>query len=405
MPDLDQTIERIEEDLDQVEAAQQLVKEAAEQVSVLQKSAEGLVKRAETDFNAIVEKHQDLIGKLTQIAGKLEGFDFPDLKRDLQALDKQILKQGQLSQEGISALASLLNSLSADLGHMEESLQSRLESVRISLQRTIQDQWQEERQWMETRWASAADQVAQLQQSVGDFRKAQEKTQRRLQNWLIGLSTLAVILLGLMIYSLLRKPERLPEPVVQDSTGQAEEIPAQPENEAATVVTPPPAEVPVPELLSPAEARSVIESQASNALSRIKSQSFPRLAEKYWDPAGVTFFPFGLSSPGKKFTLDELKTLPAGSQIYQWGNGPDGSPVALSFADYFRQYVNHADFANASSVHYNEITQPGRSDLSAAGIARQFGPCVFVEYVAGEKSLVLVFGEETKQVMGVVSGG
>lgn len=405
MPDIDQIIERLEEDLDQIEAAQQLVKETADQVGILQKSAEVLVKRAETDFNAIVEKHQDLIGKLTQIAGKLEGFDFPDLKRDLQALDKQILKQGQLAQEGISALAGLLNSLSTDLDHMEESLQSKLESVRNGLQRAIQDQWQEERQWMEEKWASAAEQVVQLQQALGDFRKAQEKTQRRLRNWLIGLATLAFILLGLMVFNLLRKPERLPEPVKQDTTGQAEETPAQPANKAATVATPPPAEVPAPKLLSPAEARSLIEAQASNALSRIKSQSFPRLAEKYWDPAGVTFFPFGLSSPGKKFTLDELKTLPSGNQVYQWGNGPNGSPVALSFADYFRQYVNHTDFVNASSVHYNEITLPGRSNLSAAGIARQFGPCVFVEYVSGEKSLVLVFGEETKRVMGVVSGG
>lgn len=401
MPDIDQIIERMEDYVNQMEAAQKLVIDSAEQVKTLQTSASGVVQRAETDFKAISDKHQELIGTMTLISEKLQGFDFPDLKRELQEVKDQILQQGRLNLQGISLLETQLKGLETVLSEAQQLLQSRLGEMGKELSVQLEEQLEEEKKWMEVKWRESDQKITTFQQGFELFQQTQEKRQRQNNTWLIVLIVLAALLLGLTIYGLFRNPTQQlkPEAMVSEGTEKLEEKP-----EASLSNSKTPASEPKPALLSPADARNAIKDIHANALNRIKSQSFERLAEKYWDPTGVEFFPFGLSSSGKKFSLDELKTIASNPQVFQWGNGPDGKQLELTFPAYFKQFVNDQDFTKATSIHYNEITLPGKFNLSTDALTLHFGSCIFVEYVVGEESLVLVFGD-SKQVKGVVKGG
>lgn len=379
MPDIDQIIDRIEGDLNQIEAAQKVVKETAEAAKVLQESAAKVVEQAEKDLAEISEDHRRLIESLSAIVAQLEGFDFPDLKQDLLEIRKQIQEQGALDRQKMDQLEGHINKVSQLTEELRYEFRTQMENQQT---------------WIDLQFQMTAQNIAQ-------FRQSQEKRQRNLQTWIFVLLVFAFLSIGLLVFNLLRAQG----PAVQQANNNEKEPIVQIEQKKAASsesLNTAPKPIP-PSLLSPGEAQREIQIAAANALNRIKSQSFDRLAEKYWDPKGVEFFPFGMTGSGKKFSREELKTAPTDGQTYLWGNGPDGTAVNLSFPDYFQQFVNDQDYLNAQAIHYNEITFPGRSNLTLEALARHFGPSFFVEYVIGEKSLVLVFGE-TKQVKGVVSG-
>jgi len=144
--------------------------------------------------------------------------------------------------------------------------------------------------------------------------------------------------------------------------------------------------------LSQAE-QTIIKTRAGYALTYLKRKNFERLGEKYFHPEkGVHFYPYGLKANGQAFTSKNAGTLLQISGTQDWGVVQSGgSPIKMSFDEYYRNYVYDQDYSSTNSVLVNEISFAGNTGLSGRAIAGKYPDCAFVEYQANGKSLVLVF--------------
>ncbi|MCB0564042.1 MAG: hypothetical protein KDD01_06665 [Phaeodactylibacter sp.] len=145
------------------------------------------------------------------------------------------------------------------------------------------------------------------------------------------------------------------------------------------------------QLLPPERAKIQIAPKDEYAIIYLKNKNFDRLALKYiHSEKGVHFLPFGLKTPGKIFSTSMIKDVKSDSNAYHWG-GVEGIPLEIDFQTYYDNYIFDEDFSDGAELHYNEISFPGNSGLTAGQIAKRFPDCIFVEFCKSGKSLVLVF--------------
>ncbi len=171
--------------------------------------------------------------------------------------------------------------------------------------------------------------------------------------------------------------------------------PATAQEEPPTTTTDPPTQ-PVQQparLMAPEKAENLIKHRSKYALTYLKQANFERLAAKYIHPEkGIHFYPAGLKAAGKALPVQSIANAMFNPVKYDWGKASAAEPpIKSGFIHYYKSYIYDADFLEASSLRFNEITFPGKFDLSAAAIAHRFPGCIFTEYRKGTSSLILVF--------------
>jgi hypothetical protein len=141
----------------------------------------------------------------------------------------------------------------------------------------------------------------------------------------------------------------------------------------------------------PKEAERIISARAGYAVTYFRRQSFDRLANKYFHPnKGVRFYPNGLNVEGYAFTRSNVVEAVKDDTPIRWGD-INGTPIEMSFQDYYEKYIYDLDYEKESLVNYNELYASGKSGLSFSQIEERFPGCVFADYYKQGKSLILVF--------------
>ncbi|SEC50792.1 hypothetical protein [Paenibacillus sp. GP183] len=106
------------------------------------------------------------------------------------------------------------------------------------------------------------------------------------------------------------------------------------------------------------EAKSVIEKRIKETTDAMMQKDMAKLA-KLVDPAkGVQFSPYAYVDTSKdvRVKASELAALWKDTKKIKWGEQDgSGSPIELTFADYFQKFVYDHDFAKAPKIGYNKI--------------------------------------------------
>lgn len=110
-------------------------------------------------------------------------------------------------------------------------------------------------------------------------------------------------------------------------------------------------------VLSPEEAKTIIEDEATHVITLLKQRNFKELAAKIHPVKGVRFTPYTVVDDSDLiFMADQIETIENDNDKYIWG-AYDGSgfPIHLTFKKYFDMFVYSQDFADAEQVSYNQI--------------------------------------------------
>jgi hypothetical protein len=141
----------------------------------------------------------------------------------------------------------------------------------------------------------------------------------------------------------------------------------------------------------PKDAERIISARAGYAVTYLRRQSFDRLANKYFHPdKGVRFYPYGLNAEGYAFKRSNIAEAVKDDTQFRWGDN-NGTPIEMSFQDYYEKYVYDLDYEKESLVNYNELYASGKSGLSFSQIEERFPGCIFADFYKQGKSLILVF--------------
>lgn len=131
--------------------------------------------------------------------------------------------------------------------------------------------------------------------------------------------------------------------------------------------------------LSPADAKKIIESKATEIILALKNKDLGKVATYVNPQKGLRFSPYSfVSNDDLVFTADKVNALNTDKTVYNWGvfDG-SGNPIELTFSDYNKQFVYSHDFANATDKGYNEII--GRSNTTENS-AIYYPGSIVVEY-------------------------
>ena len=110
-------------------------------------------------------------------------------------------------------------------------------------------------------------------------------------------------------------------------------------------------------VLSPEEAKTIIEKEATQVITLLKQGNFKELAAEIHPVKGVRFTPYTVADDSDLiFMADQIETIDNDNNKYIWG-AYDGSgfPIHLTFKKYFDEFVYSQDFADAEQVSYNQI--------------------------------------------------
>ncbi len=150
-------------------------------------------------------------------------------------------------------------------------------------------------------------------------------------------------------------------------------------------------EEPIEGMPLPEDAKRIISARANYAVTYLQRKSFSRLALKYFHPEkGIHFYPFGLRAKGYSFTNQEMESVMDNQDEFHWGE-IEGNHTVLSFSNYYDKYIFDEDFTDGSQINYNELYASGKSGLSFSQIEEKYPTCIFTEYNKSGKSLILVF--------------
>ncbi len=141
----------------------------------------------------------------------------------------------------------------------------------------------------------------------------------------------------------------------------------------------------------PKDAERIISARAGYAVTYLERESLDRLANKYFHPdKGVHFYPFGLNTDGYAFSRSSVVEAMDDPTQLRWGE-VNGTPIQMSFQEYYKKYIYDLNYEKESLVNYNELYASGKSGLSFAQIEEKFPGCIFADYYKQGKSLILVF--------------
>ena len=121
--------------------------------------------------------------------------------------------------------------------------------------------------------------------------------------------------------------------------------PLQPISPAQTVIVLPTA----------VSAQQIVLDRAAEVVAALKAQHLDRLAEYVHPQLGLRFSPYAaVKDTDQIFPAGKISGLLADRTVYEWGGyAGSGEPIALTFADYYDQFIYDVDFANAPQEALN----------------------------------------------------
>ena len=117
-------------------------------------------------------------------------------------------------------------------------------------------------------------------------------------------------------------------------------------------------------LLSPAEAKKIIDNRAQQVIQLVKKQDFIQLAFYVHPKKGIRFSPYAYVEPYTDLilTASKLKNLVNDHEKYLWGNDDgSGEQISLSFSEYYKRFIYDHDFAHATKIVYNTSVKSGNT--------------------------------------------
>jgi hypothetical protein len=106
------------------------------------------------------------------------------------------------------------------------------------------------------------------------------------------------------------------------------------------------------------EAKAVIEKRIQETIQAMMQKDMAKLAKLVHPEKGVQFSPYAYVDTTKDVRVKaaELPALWKATKKIKWGEfDGSGSPIELTFADYFQKFVYDHDFAKAPKIGYNKI--------------------------------------------------
>jgi hypothetical protein len=170
---------------------------------------------------------------------------------------------------------------------------------------------------------------------------------------------------------------------------------------------------PTGNVLSPQQAKSVIEKQARDVITAIKQRDMKKLSTYVHPEKGVRFSPYTYvdTKSDLVFQAGQLEKLLTDRKVYNWGTyDGSGEPIKMRFEDYYSAFVYDRDYAAPEAIGYN--TKIGHSNTTDT-IREVYPNAIVVEHhFAGSKkyegmdwtSLKLVFQSKDNQwyLVGIV---
>ena len=107
---------------------------------------------------------------------------------------------------------------------------------------------------------------------------------------------------------------------------------------------------------------SPVEKSAKTAIEALKEKDMDTLASLVHPVKGVTFTPYTYVDKGRNifFYAKDIEDAMGDSTLHRWGDHDgSGSPIYLTFADYYDQFVYDHDYARAKEVTWNRKMEHG----------------------------------------------
>ena len=151
---------------------------------------------------------------------------------------------------------------------------------------------------------------------------------------------------------------------------------------------------------------------ASYVVQALRVRDYTAVASLVHPDRGVTFTPYSTVDfdSDLTFTSEQVRKLAQDSQVYTWGvQDGVGTPISLTPAQYFEQFVFDADYTKASLIGIDQIMLSGNS---LENLIEAYPGCRFVDFsIPGQdgidwSSLKLVFqaGDTSWYLVGIVHG-
>ena len=151
---------------------------------------------------------------------------------------------------------------------------------------------------------------------------------------------------------------------------------------------------------------------ASYVVQALRVRDYTAVASLVHPDRGVTFTPYSTVDfdSDLTFTSEQVRKLAQDSQVYTWGvQDGVGTPISLTPAQYFEQFVFDADYTKASLIGIDQIMLSGNS---LENLTEAYPGCRFVDFsIPGQdgvdwSSLKLVFqaGDTSWYLVGIVHG-
>jgi hypothetical protein len=429
-------INRISEDLNDIEEAQTLIRKAGQETERIQEAASGLMSSSERHITQIKEQFdKKLVPRITEIIQQLSSLNSQNknLFEQIKDLNFDFLKneiksaKNSLStkiDEGLSGLSdqqrNRISNLDSSISALEKSISSvsqSLEAISIELRKS-----HSQTQNQLTRVDAEIEKTVKNVNEASHFNKyefsilkqKQEDTTNQIESiiqefnrhrntqklWLVLLSVGVVLILLLQISTYFFPPTALSS--LDKNQSQNEQQSSTHQQKPEQIIADEPAteyeepqlvnEVDAPiNLLTPEEAQSKLGKRAEYAMTYLKEKKIDKLTSKYFHPEhGVRFLPFGLASDGTQLLPKEIKQKWDSKEIINWGKTLDGSPLILSMQSYYNDYIYSQDYQNLKPT-YNELDFEASSGINLQKLSAEFVDGVFVEYHHEESALILVF--------------
>jgi hypothetical protein len=106
------------------------------------------------------------------------------------------------------------------------------------------------------------------------------------------------------------------------------------------------------------EAKAVIEKRISETIQAMQQKDMAKLAKVVHPEKGVQFSPYAFVDTTKNVRVKaaDLTVLWKDTKKKTWGEfDGSGSPIELTFPEYFQKFVYDHDFAQAPKIGYNKI--------------------------------------------------
>ena len=122
-------------------------------------------------------------------------------------------------------------------------------------------------------------------------------------------------------------------------------------------------------------------------LQALKHQDYSALSQVVHPLRGVTCTPLSTVSPGsdRVLTQEQVQNLTGDTAVYTWGTSDDqGTPVSMTIAQYFAQYVFDTDYTQAPLIGMDQVVISGNA---LENLDQVYPECRFVDFAVPGQAL------------------